>query len=462
MSTTPPAPSKARIEALKDDPVALERLYRQALRSDHEATFHQAISECLADSPANLLLTAWACRLESDAAPDPPGVVASISGADGDVRRHWIAALLTAVGCGALFTLLTGNGPPVPIPGEASSLFWIGWGPLTAVAIVVFVAAIAPERERLQRCGAAVAVAVGVGLACALTVWGTTDQPAILVAVHLPFVAWSIVGATVVVIELGKADRPAANHFYAFIMKSMEAIVAAGIFLGAGLVFSGLTVGIFAALGVQLPENVLRLAAAFGIGVIPVVAVASVYDPTLPPTRQSMSTGLTRILRIMTWLLMPLALGVLSLYVFWFIPTNFWRPFLERDVLIVYNATIIAILMLLAAAVSGASDDQQPTDDRVLRRATLSLVSLTMLLNLYALAAVAYRTIEGGLTPNRHTVLGWNAVTLLMFGYTLVTSWRAEHVEWSGVFRTSLARALVLAIVWALWVVLGIPLLSTS
>ena len=64
--------------------------------------------------------------------------------------------------------------------------------------------------------------------------------------------------------------------------------------------------------------------------------------------------------------------------------------------------------MLLCAAASGRREQ----DNQVLRYALLSLAALTLVLNLYALAAIAYRTLELGLTPNRHAVLGWNIVTL--------------------------------------------------
>lgn len=367
--------------------------------------------------------------------------------------RHWGTALAGSIGCGALFALFAAGKPPVPVPGVANPLFWIGWGPLSAIGIVLFLAAVAPENKRFRWYGGAAAVAIIAGLTSALVAWDRTDHVAILIALHLPFVAWAAVGASV---SLGRADPE--RHFYAFIVQSMEALVTAGIYLGAGLLFGGLTFGIFAVLGVELPQNVLRAVAAFGIGVIPVLAVASVYDPTSAPFEQR-PTGLARILRIMTWLLLPVALTVLALYVFWFIPAYFWRAFNEREVLIVYNATIMAILALLAAAVSSGGGHRRRQGESVLRLAVLFLGTLTLLLNVYALAAIISRIVRyGGLTPNRHAVLGWNTVTLLMFVYLLVRSRSTEPDEWLPEFRESLARAMVLAVGWAAWVVVGLPL----
>jgi len=366
--------------------------------------------------------------------------------------RHWGAALAISIGCGALLALFVGDKAPVPIPGVANPMFWIGWGPLAAIGIVVFLAVVAPASERLRWYGGAAAIATVAGLSSALVAWDSTDHVAFLIALHLPFVAWAAVGASV---SLGRANR--RQHFYAFIVQSMEVLVTGGIYLVAGGIFGGLTLGIFQVLGVEVSEGVLQRTAAFGIGIIPVLALASIYNPTLPPAEQH-PTGLARILRIMTWLMLPVALGVLTLYVFWFIPAYFWRAFNEREVLIVYNATIIAILALLAATVSSGAADRRPQGERVLRLAVRSLGTLTLLLNVYALAAIISRIVQyGGMTPNRHAVLGWNTVTLLMLAFLLVRSWSAEPDEWLPEFRAALARAMVLAVGWAAWVVVGLP-----
>ena len=106
------------------------------------------------------------------------------------------------------------------------------------------------------------------------------------------------------------------------------------------------------------------------------LALASVYQADLPPAEQNWQMGLTRTLRILTRLMLPLALGVLAVYVFWFIPLNFSGAFEERNVLIVYNITIIAIIMLLCTTVSGEADDQQS----VLYYAILTMAILTVVL----------------------------------------------------------------------------------
>ena len=145
------------------------------------------------------------------------------------------------------------------------------------------------------------------------------------------------------------------------------------------------------------------------------------------------------------------------MYVCVFIPLYFWRPFGKREILIVYNATIMAVLALLAASATGPDDARSEREDRILRYGILALGLLSILLNLYALAAIISRTAEFGLTPNRHTVLGWNVVTLAMLGTVVVRIWRCPPTDWVDGFRASLSRISILAVGWICWVVWGLP-----
>jgi hypothetical protein len=441
---------KSQIEGARGDAAGLERLYKQALVAGNEAAFKEAIRRCAGEHPDNVLFSAWAYRL--DVLPPPPPVV----GPEGQTvnqsqTRRWWTAVATSVVLGVVYALFARDRSPIPIPSEADPLFWIGWGPLTALGILFYLAMVDRSERRIYRyAGLAV---IPIAVYTAVTAWSRTDDIAILSALHLPFVAWAAIGAA---LTLGHPDP--ARQCYAYLVKSAETVLVGGIYFAAGAIFLGLTYGIFAVLGINLPQDDLQTVAAWGIGAIPVLALASVYDPMAAPVAQDWTTGLTRILRILTQLILPLALGVLVVYVFWFVPAYFWRPFQEREVLIVYNATILAILVLLTVVVSGPVDERSPRQDTILRYAVQALVGLILFLNVYALAAIASRTFNFGLTPNRYAVLGWNIVTLLMLAVVGIRQWRGRSDPWVYIFRESIARVSVLAVAWALWVLIGLPL----
>lgn len=82
------------------------------------------------------------------------------------------------------------------------------------------------------------------------------------------------------------------------------------------------------------------------------------------------------------------------------------------------------------AALPVASEQLSVRWQRLLRYGTGAITLLTLALNTYALAAVVSRTLQGGLTANRHAVIGWNVVTLLMLIAILVGQIRASPEEW--------------------------------
>lgn len=430
------------IRASRNDASALERLYRAAGRTA-EPVFRNTVADLLAESPTELL-RAWAYRLDVLQEGDSDDI--RIAAVD-----HWTRAVAVAA-IAAVFCFLMGGGrPPVPLPGVAAPAFWIGWGPLTAVAILAWLALRDGERRtRYLKWAGAVAVA---GALMAWIALGRTDQGAGLIAVHFPFLCWCAVGAAVV---KGRTDTP--NQVYAFLVKSAEAILAAGIYLGGGALFLVLTAGIFSALGIRLSERFMQGALTVVVGAIPVLAVATVYNPDAAPVEQDESSGLARVLRILMRLLLPLAHVVLVLYIIWFLPAYFNRPTEEREVLIVYNATLIAIYALLAFIASGSQDiDAHTRQDIAFRYGILATVFLTIVLNAYALAAVLIRTVHYGMTANRHAVIGWNIVTLAMFIYVCSQTWLARQSEWRDVLRRSVAVGLVPAVAWSVWVTWGVP-----
>ncbi len=369
-----------------------------------------------------------------------------------NLEAHWLPAIILSLALGGLFILLSGDGQPlpIPIPGTASA-YWIGWSPLTGLAVLLYLLVASGDRSRRATYGSGAGLIVLAWLITGLTAWSRTDDIAILHAIHLPFVIWMFVGWTV------SGVHPIDDEFYGYLLKSVETIVAAGLYSIAGAIFVGLTFSIFRVLGVEVPEAIAERSAAFGIGLVPLLALASVYDSRSSPRGQSWSHGLARLVRIVPRLMLPAAIGILLIYLLWFVPTRFSQPFDDRSALVVYNATIIAIIAVMSAAVTGIDEHPNGRYDGVLRYSVMALGLLTLLLNAYALGAIVSRIIDLGLTPNRHAVAGWNVVTLLMLAMLFYSLVRAGADRWASAFRRMLPRLLMLAAVWSVWILLILP-----
>lgn len=439
-----------RIEAVQSDPQQLETLYQAAREVGESAAFADAIRAHFAAAPENLLFAAWHYRLARPAPEEAPEEAAA---PDRAVERHWRTAIPLSLLCGLLFWFLS-DVDRLQLLDYIPALVVI-WAPISACCVLAYLALAGRRftRELIPIAGLLLLVA-------AYPLWtaplmGNPDLArhyADLMALHLPLMAWAGVGLYIL---WGMAD---AENRFAFLIKSLEVLITGGLFAMAGGVFVGITVGMFEALNINLPESVMRILVAGGGGLIPVLAVATVYNPEAGPVAQSFRAGLSVLIITLMRLLLPLTLLVGVIYVA-FIPFNFTQPFHNRDVLMVYNAMLFAVMALLVgvtpvrAGASGLSARQSS----LVRTGILAVAGLALLVSLYALAAILYRTAQGGFTPNRLTVIGWNLVNMGVLVHLLVLQWRAAPAHWISRLHTSFGLGMNAYAVWGLLLVLLLP-----
>lgn len=441
----------ALVRRAAEDAAELERAYRQAAVSGEEAFFRQAVAAALQGGRRTPVLIAWGYRLDLLPLPAP----AEKTRPDhqlAEPSRPWGIVLAISLGLGFLWTLMTGDRPPVPFPDTARPLFWLGWPPTTGLAILAYLALAGKPGVRERRWLMTAAVLVALAALAGGLAWNRTDDVAFLTALHLPL-------AIVLALGLGvtaSADRPGAQWF-PLLLKYAEVLLTAGVYVLAATFLGILTSGIFQVLGVNIPPEIVEKAAAFVWGTVPVLAVASVYDARALPAHQDLTQGPLRLLRLFARLALPAVAGVLAVYLIGFLPQHFWRGFEDRSLLFVYNLTIVTILGLMALAVPAARE--AAAGFPWLRRGLALTTALTLLLNAYALAAALSRVWNFGLTPNRHAVIGWNVVTLVLLAAILYSQRRATDRDWPERFAAALVRFLPLVAAWVVWVLLASPLI---
>jgi len=154
--------------------------------------------------------------------------------------------------------------------------------------------------------------------------------------------------------------------------------------------------------------------------------------------------------------LLPLTLGVLVIYIF-VIPFNFLEPFNNRDVLIVYNLMLFAIMGLLLGATPIRPDDLSPQLQKWLRIGILSVAILAVLVSIYALSAIAYRTIDGGLTINRLMTIGWNSINIAILLWLIYKQFKVERAKWVESLQSVFSLAANAYLFWVCFLLLAIP-----
>ncbi len=427
------------VEEAAADPERLEALYRQAQQKRQEGAFVVAVQGQYDKSPANLLLAAWHYRL-APALEKPVGR-----------SSNWLFAVLWGVVTGLVLFVLSDLRFTLPNSGPPAVLLF--WAPVTAAFILAFLAAVSRTTRRAIWVWLGLAVACGAVLLLknTLILYMQTYYQIIALA-HLPLLA--LIGVGFYLLGWRTTNR---NRF-SFLSKSFEAVITGGLFLAGGMLLAGITTGLFAALDIRIPEWLVRLALAGGSGVVALLSVATVYDPLVSPEEQDFYGGLSRILAILMRVLLPLSLLVLAAYVI-AIPFRFFEPFQNRDVLIVYNLMLFAIMGLLLGITPVSAQGLSARTARLLRTGLLALAALAVLVSLYALSATLYRTILGGFTMNRTVIIGWNVINIALLVVLLVGLLRAGRERWLEALHAVTGPAAIAYTAWALFALLATPLL---
>jgi hypothetical protein len=435
------------VGALAEDAEQLEQIYHAALKAGKADAFKQAIDDRHANAPDNLLYAAWFHRLKHTAAQAKGYAVA------------WAWVIPLAVANALLFWWLSDDRFMIAIEGfrgtgrDFMAVVVLLAASLAAVFLLIFLTVVGRKRWRLGALMGILLLAAGAYVLLTYRQTGPApfqEQYLSLMVMHLTLLAWAGVGAFLIV-----GHRDPANRF-SFLIKSLEAFIVGGLLVISGGLFTAITIGLFAALDVDFPDLVQRLFIAGGGGLIPVVAIAVIYNPTVPPAEQAFDEGLSKLVALLMRILLPLTLLVLLVYLA-FIPFNFRAPFDNRDVLIIYNGMLFAVVVLLVGATPVSLANISSRLARWLRLGIIAVAALALIVSLYALAAILYRTALDRLTPNRLTFIGWNMVNIGLLFLVLLFQARAKAGQWlHGLYRAYSAGT-VAYVVWTLAMLLAIP-----
>jgi hypothetical protein len=422
----------SRIQDGRDEPQTLEALYRVALSARDDAEFRDDLEAAYGGTPANVLLAAWHYRLAHAAS-------------DVSERRpiNWALAIPLSLLTGLLLWAVSGS--PFVFPDASGHNVPYLTLLITPVIALIALAFFAVTRKTGYRVPALLGAALSAVTAYAL--WRSVNDVAYrqIASTHLPLLAWAAVAVCLMGVRTGATNR------LAFLAKSIEVTVVTGVYALAAAVFAGITMQMFHTLGITLSEPVNRLLMVGGAGLMPIIAVASVYDPAAPPEAQDFRRGLSRMVTTLPRLMLVLTLVVLVVYIA-LIPANFMQPFRDRSVLITYNVMLFAVCGLLVGATPVRADDLSGIYQTWLRRGIMAVAALVLLVGAYALAAIVYRTAQDRLTINRLTIIGWNTINIGLFGLLLYRQGAGGKARWIESLHSTFSAASVAYVGWAAFV----------
>jgi hypothetical protein len=224
----------------------------------------------------------------------------------------------------------------------------------------------------------------------------------VLSCIHLGLFLWSVLGFAFV----GGQENNEHKRL-GFLKYNGDLVVMTGLILIAGLLMSGLTVGLFKLIGFNIENFYFQNVAIFGLAAAPIVG--TYLTQTNPQLVGKVSPVIAK-------LFSPLVLVMLVVYLIAMVYSA-KNPYNNREFLIIFNALLVGVMAIIFFSVAEMS---KSTKSNIQVWILFLLSAMTIIVNCVALSAILFRISEWGFTPNRTAILGGNV--LILVNLVLVTA----------------------------------------
>ena len=262
-----------------------------------------------------------------------------------------------------------------------------------------------------------------------------------LAFIHLPLL---LMAATA--ISFGREHPCSGQNRLDFLRFLGDWAVITAILLLAGGIMTGLTIGLFTIIGVEIEEFYFRNVVVF---LLPSVPLAGTFLINNNPHLVS------KVSPIIAHIFSPAILIILLVYLGAIFMAG-QDLYLDREFLLLFNLLIIGVMALLFFSLAENSSGQ-PSGFRLTILSILS--TLTVIVSAIALSAIVFRLSTWGISANRLAVMGANVLMLI---HLIIIS----IVLWKTVVRKATLKQMEMAVVkylpvyiiWIMIVVFLFPL----
>ncbi len=263
-----------------------------------------------------------------------------------------------------------------------------------------------------------------------------------LACIHLIIVLWVFMGSAFVGKNLGDMDRRLG-----FLKYNGDLIVICALILIAGGILSGLTVGLFSLIGIEIADFYFEYVAIFGLAATPIIG--TYLTQSNPQLVGKVSPVIARIFS-------PLVLVMLVIYLVAIIYSG-KDPYNDREFLMIFNTLLIGVMAIIFFSLAEGSNKAKSRPE-IWVLSFLSLV--TIIVNGIALSAILFRISAFGITPNRLSVMGGNVLILINLLLVTVQLFRviSKKTDISNVGK-SIASYIPIYFIWVAIVTFLFPVL---
>ncbi|MEI7896221.1 MAG: DUF4153 domain-containing protein [bacterium] len=215
-----------------------------------------------------------------------------------------------------------------------------------------------------------------------------------LAFIHAPLFMWFIFGLAWVSLQYSSTPKVSA-----FIRYNGELVTMYGLLCIAGAILSGMTISLFAIIGMEIGQFYMENIGIVGLAVLPLVA-AWLIDMYPDIT--------SRIVPIIARIFTPLVFITALVYLV-AITVSGIDLSKNREFLIIFNLLLLGVMAIIVFSLS----ELDKSDIRKLNVILLFLLTVvTLIIDLFALSAIISR-LSDGFTPNRTVVLVSNILILI-------------------------------------------------
>ena len=404
--------------SLLDQPAELEKRYRK-----NKSSFAKSFNELYPSIKGNPLADAWHERLNYGS-----------EGVNWGSKADWLFILI-AGGIAGTFAKL-----PVIFTLQEDEFYARNLG----FVVFPFLCAYFIRKSKLPISNFLFPLAslLLAGLYINLLPTQTGSDTVVLACIHLPLFLWGMLG-----LVFSGSDTKNLSKRLTYLQYNGETIIVGGILILAGGLLTGITIGLFELIGLDIIDVYFQYIAVYGLAAAPLLATL---------ITQSNPELVNKVPPIVAKIFSPLVLIMLSCYLV-AIAYAGKNPYSDRDFLLLFNLLLLGVMALIFFSVVESVGEKKVS---LMTWVLGSLSLITLLVNGIALSAIAFRISEWGITPNRLAVLGVNLVMLIhlvMVSRQLIQTVRGKSkLEEVGL---TLVRYLPIYLIWTAIVIFLFPVL---
>lgn len=265
------------------------------------------------------------------------------------------------------------------------------------------------------------------------------NQPLTIVFIHIPLFLWCLFGAAYISFDLKNAGRKMD-----FIRFNGELLTMTGLLLITGGILTGITIGLFSAIGVNIEKIYFDYIVIPGASVSPILA--SYLIKLYPDITR-------RVVPVIARVFTPIVLATLVIYLV-SLPFSRTKILEDRNLLILFNIMLVAVTAIIVFSVTEL-DKTKNRNINVLILLILAIV--TLVINAVALTAIITR-LTYGITPNRTVVLITNIlvfVNLILVAKDLFKAY--ADAGKLGLLEKTVADYLTVYFLWTIFAIFILP-----